>query len=35
VLLNDVVDCKTASGPMADCVDRVTTASKTATKFRK
>ncbi len=35
VLLNDVVDCKTSGGPMADCVDRVTTASKTATTFRK
>ena len=35
VLLNDVVECASAAGPIADCVDRVSTASKTPVGFRK
>ena len=35
VLLNDVVDCASAAGEISDCVDRVSTASKTAIPLRK
>ena len=35
VLLNDVVDCAQASGPIADCVDQVSTRSRAKVPFKK
>ena len=35
MLLNDVVDCRDAGGPVANCIDRVSTGSKLAISLSK
>jgi hypothetical protein len=35
ILVNDVLDCRTAGGPVADCVGRVAVSSKLAVKLIK
>ena len=35
ILLNDVVDCRDASGPIADCADRLQVSSRAGAHFSK